>query len=53
MSGMINAIVTGQNVALKSATPIAPLDVAANAAAIVVAFNLLLAELKANSMIKE
>lgn len=52
MAGLVEALVTGQNFALDSATPIANLAADANAATIVTAVNALLAELRANGMIK-
>lgn len=52
MAGLINAIVTGQTLTLKTATGIADLAEGATAAEIVVAFNLLLAELRANDYLK-
>jgi hypothetical protein len=52
MAGLVDAIVTGQNLELKTATGLEDLAADANAAAIVVAVNSLLAELRANGMIK-
>jgi len=59
MSGLVKAIVTGQNLALESATPVATVVVAAGATptkaefdAFVAAFNKLVAELRGNGIVK-
>ena len=53
MAGLTNALVTGQSYQDKEATPIADLASSATTAQIVTAFNALLAELRANGMIKK
>lgn len=59
MSGLVKAIVTGQNLALETAEPVDTVEVAAGASptkaeydAFVAEFNKLVAELRGNGVIK-